>query len=47
LAERLLTVAATLKEQRRNIVDYLTAACAASLHGKPAPSLLPPAMARA
>lgn len=42
-AERLLTVAATLKQQRRNIVDYLTAACDASLHGKSVPSLLPTA----
>ena len=46
-AERLLTVAATLKQQGRNIVDYMTAACDASLHGKPAPSLLPIASARA
>ena len=36
-----LCVAATLKQQRRNIVDYITAACDASLHGKSAPSLLP------
>lgn len=42
-AARLLTVAATLKQQRRNIVDYITAACDASLHGKSAPSLLPTA----
>jgi transposase len=40
-AERLLTVAATLKQQHRNIVDYLTAACDAPLHGTSAPSLLP------
>jgi len=40
-AERLLTVAATLKQQGRNIVDYMTAACDASLHGTSAPSLLP------
>ena len=40
-AERLLTVAATLKAQRRNIVDYVTQACVAALHGSPAPSLLP------
>lgn len=46
-AERLLTVAATLKQQGRNIVDYMTAACAASLHGKSAPSLLPAASASA
>jgi len=46
-AERLLTVAATLKQQGRNIVDYMTAACEASLQGKAAPSLLPTAVARA
>jgi transposase len=40
-AERLLTVAATLKQQGRNIVDYMTAACDASLHEMSAPSLLP------
>lgn len=46
-AEHLLTVAATLRQQGRNIVDYVTAACEASLHGQPAPSLLPAASARA
>jgi transposase len=40
-AERMLTIAATLKQQHRNVVDYLTEACVAALHGKPAPSLLP------
>jgi len=40
-AERMLTVAATLKQQRRNIVDYVTHACAAALCNDPAPSLLP------
>jgi transposase len=40
-AERMLTVAATLKQQRRNVVDYVTLACTAALHGDPAPSLLP------
>jgi transposase len=40
-AERMLTIAATLKQQDRNVVEYLTAACVASLHGGPAPSLLP------
>ena len=38
---RLLTVAATLKAQQRNIVDYVTQACVAALHESPAPSLLP------
>jgi transposase len=40
-AERMLTVAATLKQQRRNVVDFVTDACLAALHGDPAPSLLP------
>jgi len=39
-AERILTVAATLKQQRRNIVDYVTLACEAALRGEAAPSLL-------
>ena len=34
-------VAATLKQQHRNIVDYVTAACDASMHGQSAPLLLP------
>jgi len=40
-AERMLTVAATLKQQRRNTVDYVTLACEAALRGDPAPTLLP------
>ena len=39
--ERMLTVTATLKQQGRNVVEYLTEACHASVHGLPAPSLLP------
>jgi transposase len=39
--EALMTVVATLTQQHRNILDYLTAACEAPLYGKPAPSLLP------
>ena len=39
--ERILTVATTLKQQRRNVVDYVTQACVATLHGDAAPSLLP------
>ena len=39
--ERMLTVTATLKQQRRNVVDYVTEACVAALHHQPAPSLLP------
>jgi hypothetical protein len=38
----MMTVVATLKQQHRNVLDYLTAACEAPLHGAPAPSLLPP-----
>lgn len=39
--ERILTVVATLRLQKRNVLDYVTAACEAALHGRPAPSLLP------
>ena len=39
--ERMLTVTATLKQRQRNVVDYVTQACVAALHGDPAPSLLP------
>ena len=39
--ERILTVVATLRLQKRNVLDYATAACEAALHGRPAPSLLP------
>jgi transposase len=46
-AARMLTVAATLTVQRRNIVDYVTDACVAALQGHPAPSLLPTAVSRA
>jgi transposase len=41
--ESMLTVIATLKQQKRNILDYLTAAHEAALRGEPAPSLLPQA----
>jgi transposase len=40
-AERLLTVVTTLRQQERDVLDYLTAACTAALSGQPAPSLLP------
>jgi transposase len=40
-AERIMTVVATLKQQHRNLLDYLTAACDAANWGRPAPSLLP------
>jgi transposase len=39
--EAMMTVVATLKQQHRNVLDYLTAACEAARCGKPAPSLLP------
>jgi transposase len=37
----MMTVVATLKQQQRNVLEYLTAACAAALRGEAAPSLLP------
>jgi transposase len=40
-AERIMTVIATLKQQHRNALDYLTEACDAANWGKQAPSLLP------
>jgi transposase len=39
--ETLMTVVATLKQQHRNPLDYLTAACEAALRDEAAPSLLP------
>ncbi|MDI7267324.1 MAG: transposase [Myxococcota bacterium] len=39
--ERILTVCATCKQQRRNVLDYVTAAVEAHLRGRAAPSLLP------
>jgi len=42
-AERLLTVVTTLRQQERDVLDYLTVACTAALCGQPAPSLLPAA----
>jgi transposase len=39
--EAMMTVVATLKQQHRNVLDYLTAACDAALSGEAAPSLLP------
>jgi transposase len=39
--EAMMTVVATLKQQHRNVLDYVTAACEAALCGEPAPSLLP------
>jgi len=40
-AERLLTVVTTLRQQDRDVLDYLTAACTAALRGEELPSLLP------
>lgn len=37
-----MTVVATLKQQQRNVLAYLTAACEAAQWDAPAPSLLPP-----
>jgi transposase len=39
--EAIMTVVATLKQQHRHVLDYLTAACEAALRGEAAPSLLP------
>lgn len=39
--EAMMTVVATLKQQHRHVLDYLTTACEAALRGEPAPSLLP------
>jgi transposase len=39
--EAIMTVVATLKQQHRNVLDYLTAACEAALRDETAPSLLP------
>jgi transposase len=39
--ERFLTVRGTLRLHKRDLYEYLRAACTAALHGLPAPSLLP------
>jgi transposase len=39
--ESMLTVVATLKQQQRNVLEYLTEVCDAALRGDAAPSLLP------
>jgi transposase len=39
--ETMLSVVTTLKQQHRNVLDYLTTACQATLCDEPAPSLLP------
>src|SRR2546427_3314182 len=39
--ERILTAVTTLRQQRRDVLDYLTAAYTAAIRGDKAPSLLP------
>jgi transposase len=39
--ERILTAVTTLRQQRRDVLAYLTAACAAAICKEPPPSLLP------
>jgi len=39
--ETMLSVVMTLKQQQRNVLDYLTLACQAALCDEPAPSLPP------
>ncbi|XXU62433.1 transposase [Sorangium sp. So ce1097] len=39
--ERVLTMVTTLRMQRRNVLDYVAAACEAALRGVAPPSLLP------
>jgi transposase len=39
--EAMMMGVATLKHPHRQVLDYLTTACEAALHGEPAPSLLP------
>jgi transposase len=39
--ERILTAVTTLRQQRRDVLDNLTAACMAAINNTPAPSLLP------
>jgi transposase len=41
VVEAMRTAVATLKQQHRHVLDYVTAACEAALGGEPAPSLLP------
>ena len=41
VVEAMMTVVATLKQQHRNVLAYMTEACQAAYTGLPAPSLLP------
>jgi hypothetical protein len=38
---RILTAVTTLRQQQRDVLDYLTAVCTAAIRREPAPSLLP------
>jgi transposase len=40
--ERMLTVVASLRQQQRNVLDYVATSCEAAFHHRPAPSLLSP-----
>ena len=42
--ERVLTAVTTLRQQKRDVLDYLTQACAAVIRGDKSPSLLPAAL---
>ena len=39
--ERMLTVITTLRQQQRNVLEFVTTACRAQLTGDPKPSLAP------
>jgi IS1 family transposase len=39
--ERVLTTVTSLRQQKRDVLDYLTAACAAAIRGEKPPALLP------
>lgn len=39
--ERVMTTMTTLRQQKRDVLDYLTVACATAIQGSRAPSLLP------
>ncbi len=39
--ERMLTVATTLQQQRRPVLDYLVAVRTPHLHGDPLPTIIP------
>jgi transposase len=39
--ERVLTTVTSLRQQKRDVLDFLTAACAATIRGDKPPSLLP------